>query len=205
MTSKILSIFIIFYAITINANEFFLDLSQGISTGTAKLESVSYIDLSSSVTNSEALTTTIFEVKLGYSFYIRKNLLLEPSLGVGYLQNSGQTLNISPLCTLEIPIMYKVSYMKYGLLVKYNYYPTITTEAVYDSVEFNNKDSFSLGAKVILTGGNIVDYFLKYEYILNAKYEEKFVTTNAVNNVITTNSKLNLNGGHISAGIRFKF
>ncbi|MBL1243166.1 MAG: hypothetical protein COA39_001995 [Sulfurimonas sp.] len=187
------------------ADEFFLDLSQGISIGTVKLDSVSYITSSSPISNSSEIGTSMFEVKVGYSFYIYKNLLLEPSLGTGYLQNSGQTLSISPMYALEIPIMYKDSNIKYGLLAKYNYYPEITTEAVSDSVRFKNKDSFSLGAKIIFGGGEIIDLFLKYEYIFNAKYKESFVETNSVNNIIIINSELNLNGGHISAGIRFKF
>ncbi len=198
--NKVIGLVVILTSSALNANEFFLDFSQGISTGTVKLQSVNYVDPALPVSNSYEITTSVFEAKLGYSFYIKKDLFLEPSISAGYLSNRGDSFRISPLYSLELPLMYRASYVKYGLLAKYNYYPKITTDSSYGSVVFKNKDSFSLGAKIILNGGKTIDYFLKYEYTLNANYKESFVKTNSVNNI-----KLDMNGGYISVGIRFKF
>ena len=180
------------------ASEYFMELLLGMSLDRNKIET-SLTNPDFSIYNSSDTATTQFEARLGYSFYMSNSFYLEPSIGLGYLKSFSQDIDISPLYSIEVPVLYKVNAFKYGLLLKYNYYPEISAEAIYDSVKFKNKSSVSVGAKILLVG-SIVDLILKYEYLMNGIYEDKYL-----NSYGKTTTKVNLEGGYISAGLRFKF
>ena len=184
------------------SDEYFIELSQGLSYGDISSKSRTY-EKSFETTNSFNVPVTTFDARFGYSFLLRKGLLLEPSFGLGYLKSLTQDVRIEPSYSLEVPLMYKHNSLKFGLYAKYNYFPTISSEASYSKVKFQNKDSISYGAKMILCG-KVVDFIVKYEYMTNAMYEETFNMVDDNNN-FKVDSKLDLNGGYLSAGLRFKF
>lgn len=184
------------------ANEYFIELSPGLSYGDVSSESV-FSDLDYQVFSSYTVNVKTFDARFGYSFYVGNDLYLEPSLGLGYM-SSLLDVKIEPLYSLEVPVMYKIGAFKLGVYAKYNYFPAISTEAVYTAVEFQNKYSMSYGAKILLIG-EVVDFLVKYEYMTNAIYQENFIYTDPIGNSANIDTKLNLEGGYISAGLRFKF
>ncbi len=136
-------------------------------------------------------------VRVGASVDIRDAFLIEPSLGwedIGSFY--GSMMNIY---SLEIPILYKYKYIKFGPLYRYNYLTDIVISDYNNMAKVPDKFSHSLGLKaIVVTRG--VDFIFSYEYMLDAIYKD----VNIENSTITT-TDLNMQGAYFSFGIRAKF
>ena len=185
------------------ANKYFLELTQGVSLAET---SSKFILQNNATSNYLDAYTTLFDARVGYSFYLRKKIYFEPSIGLGSMQSDNKNVNVEPIYSVEIPLLYRTEYFKYGLFVKYNYFPettlnTMSSSSFYinDSATFKDESSLSTGFKVILVGG-IADLVLKGEYLTNPTYTKTFV-----NNAEATRVEVSLANWYASVGFRIKF
>ena len=136
---------------------------------------------------------------IGLSYVVSQNLVTEPSLGIGTLTNSGNT-NINTIYSIEVPLLYKISFNKYGFFLKYNYLTDMSISGISnEKIQLSNQSTFSLGFKTIFEY-KYLGLILSYEYMLPGIYKQTIVRENEV-----IDTKIDIEGSYISFGIRFKF
>ncbi len=193
-------ILLIFFGliVSINANDIFLDILLGKSVGTRSSE---YVDKDNGSGNGYSSEGELRkgDIRVGYSFPLFHSFVVEPSLGWGILNGLNEGLNISGHYSLELPLLYKYKNIKYGAFARYNYLSGITVNDYDKSYKVSDQELYSYGLKLIFENKNI-NFLIAYEHLPNAVYEDT-----VVNGAQYTYTKIDIEGGYLSFGIRVKF
>ncbi|DAB30420.1 MAG TPA: hypothetical protein CFH84_04265 [Sulfurimonas sp. UBA12504] len=180
------------------ANNMFIDVTFGkhLEDSSAK-----YKQLNNGNGSGYSTDETVFkgDIRIGYSFPLTNHILTEPSLGWGVVSGFGSGVNVNGLYSVEIPLLYQYEIIKYGVFTRYNYLSDIAISNGRESFELEDKQSYSLGLKIILESKNI-NFLVSYEFMCNSVYENSMISGSEY-----TYTKLDLEGGYLSLGIRFKF
>lgn len=180
------------------AENMFVDVTFGKHLGDSYSE---YKQLNNGNGSGYSIDENVFkgDCRIGYSFPIANNILIEPSLGWGVISGFGSGMNINGLYSVELPLLYQYEIIKYGVFTRYNYLSDITISNGRESFKIDDKQSYSLGFKLIFESKNI-NFLVSYEYMCNSVYENSLT-----NGSEYTYTKLDLEGGYLSFGIRLKF